>query len=234
VAEPQGQATLQRGVYDAGKEAGVTPIEHPTSTRAALDDHLTQLQTNTDELYKKMDDAAGFDVKALKDRMGKDQYNLDQLGNTDEDIAESQTLQKSIGDAQNRITAAEQKMSDAGIDPKAADASFGKMKAAEEFRDKILHNQNIVRGNAAQGQEETVDVDSLTKESQKMLDQDKFGVSRLEQFMGKDGATEYMNQLRKYQEMGVKAVKAQTVVKIVGKALTAASLTGFSLREVLK
>ena len=53
--------------------------------RTILDDHLDTFEANEKATYKRMDETAGFDVKALKDKLSTDKYNLKQLGSSDPD-----------------------------------------------------------------------------------------------------------------------------------------------------
>lgn len=213
-----GQSQAQDAIRQAAKAGsdGLSTVQG-NSLRATLDEPIAALHDQAAASYKQLDDAVGFDLKAEKAQLANDQYKLSQLGNTDADVTQRGNLVEAINDSQSRIADAEKTLSDKGIDPRVADQQFQKAKAAEEFRDKVLHNQNVIEGNAAQGQPESVNIDAAIRESQKLMDKDKFGTSRLEQFMGKDNAAKYMSELRRYQQQGIHAVKLQNFAKGVAR-----------------
>ena len=214
--EPQGQETLRAGVKAGGENSGLSTVQGQ-SLRDVMEEPIEKLHAQASESYKALDEAAGTDIKALRNGLKNDQYNRTLLGNTPEDIAKAEKLDASIKDTQQKIADAEARVAAKGIDPKIADTQFTKAKAAEEFRDKIFHNQSVIKGDVDAGQPETVNVDAAVRESQKLMDKDKFGDSRLEQFMGKDGAAQYMSELRQLQQQGVHAMKVQAIAKLVGK-----------------
>jgi hypothetical protein len=216
VVQPQAQETLRAGVRAGGENAGLSTVQGK-SLRDVMTEPIEKLHAQASESYKALDEAAGTDIKALRDGLKNDQYNRTLLGNTPEDVAKAEKLDASIKDTQQKIDDAEAKVAAKGIDPKLADKQFTKAKAAEEFRDRIFHNQSVVQGDVEAGQPETVNVDAAVRESQKLMDKDKYGDSRLEQFMGKDGAKEYMKDLRQLQQQGVHAMKVQAIAKMVGK-----------------
>lgn len=230
VVNPQTSEALRAGVKAGGDTAGLNTVQGQ-SLRDVMEEPIEKLHAQAKESYKQVDDAAGFDVKAEKAQLANDQYKMKQLGNTDADVTQRGNLTESINDSEQRIADAEAKMRSEGIDPKLADAQFKKASAAEEFRDKIFHNQSVIKGDVDAGQPETVDVDAAVRESQKLMDKDKFGDSRLEQFMGKDGAAQYMKDLRSLQQQGVHAMKVQAIAKMVAKV--AAHAVGYGAAGAL-
>lgn len=174
-----------------------------------LDEHMSALQDNETAAYKKMDDAAGFDVKAEKQQLVNDQYKLKQLGNTDADVTARGNLIESINDSTDRIAQAEAKMKAAGIDPKAADAIHQQRMAGTDFKKSLVKNTNPADG--------SVNVDGLLNDAKK-LRFTKYG-DRLQQFMGKEGADNYVSQLEEMQKLGAHAVKARWVAGITATVL---------------
>jgi hypothetical protein len=76
----------------------------------------------------------------------------------------------------------------------------------------------------------TINVDGLLTAS-KNLRFTKYG-DRLQQFMGEDGADEFMSQLQQAQELGSHAMKAQAIAKLIAKwAVPGSVVTGY---EVLR
>ena len=218
VVEPQAQAALRGGVSTATEEAGITAEQGP-SLRASLKGHIDSLNQAEDAAYKAQDEAAGTDIKQLNKNLENAQYQKSLLTKTPLDIKKGARLDAAIRATQDEIDTANARLQSKDIEPNAADALHLKRMSAEEFEDKVLHNQNVVSGDMTKGQPETVNIDNLVKESQKLYDKDKYGSSRLEQFMGKDGAAKYMKDLRDLQTQGVHAMKAQQWAVRVAKVL---------------
>jgi hypothetical protein len=217
------QQPAQAAVRQAAGASADAPILEGNST--VLDEPLANLKTQEQAAYKQVDDAAGFDLKAEKAQLANDQYKLAQLGNTDADVATRGNLTEAINDSQGRIDAAEQALQDAGIDPKAADALHQQRMAGLDFKKALVKNTNP---------DGTVNVDGLLSAS-KNLRFTKYG-DRLQQFMGPDGADEFMDQLQKAQDLGSHAMKAQalakTILKYVGPGATVG--LGYELTKAMK
>ena len=69
----------------------------------------------------------------------------------------------------------------------------------------------------------TVNVDGLLSAT-KNLRFTKYG-DRLQQFMGSDGADEFMSQLQQAQDLGAHAMKAQKIAKIVSGLVAGSAAT---------
>lgn len=198
-AQEPAQAAI-RSAVGAGED---TPMLNGNKT--VLDNHLANLKAQESAAYKKLDDAAGFDVKELRNKMSNDQYKLKQLGNTDADKSAAEKLNSSIEDAKTRIADAEKKVGAAGIDPKEADNLFKSRKAGEDLK------KALVSATSPDG--ETVNVDKLM-EGAKKLRFNKYG-DRLSQYLGKEGADELLHKLQAAQDLGQSAVKKQQIAKWV-------------------
>lgn len=214
-AQPGTQAAVRSGVQASSEAAGTadeslaanitnTPIVNGGNT--VVDEPLATLREQEQAAYNKMDETAGFDVKAEKEQLANDQYKLKQLGNTDADITQRGNLIESINDSQDRIAEASQKMQDAGIDPSTADTLHQQRMAGQDFRKSLIKNTNAGSGD--------LNIDGLLNDA-KNLQNSKYG-NRLEQFMGKDGAAKYVDQLQQMQKLGASAVKANKLAKLVG------------------
>jgi hypothetical protein len=172
--------------------------------KSIVDDHLETLAENEKAAYRQMDDAAGFDVKALKDRLAKDQYNLKQLGSSDPD--KTGRLVEAINDSTDRIAEAEQKMKDAGVDPSLADSLHKQRMAGGDFRDSLIKNSNP---------DGSVNIKGLWKDT-KAMRTSEYG-DRLEQFFGgKEAADEYQAKLVAMDKLGAQALTRQRIAKLVG------------------
>ena len=189
-----------------------------------LDDHLDTLAENEKATYKRMDDTAGFDVKALKDKLKIDKYNLKQLGSSDPDKVGR--LVEAINDSTDRIAEANEKMKAAGIDPDEADALHQQRMAGEDFK-KVLTTYTNADG--------SVNVKGLLRGS-KQLRFSQYG-DRLEQLTGSsDAADKFINQLDAMDKLGAHAIKAQKIAKMIGWGLaipTGLKVAGSIAHDVL-
>jgi len=211
--EKVAQAPAQAAVRQAAGATAEAPILEGNQT--ILDEPLANLKTQEAAAYKQIDDAVGFDLKAERAQLANDQYKLAQLGNTDQDITARGNLTEAINDSQDRIDAAEQALQDAGLDPKAADTLHQQRMAGLDFKKALVKNTNP---------DGTINVDGLLTAS-KNLRFTKYG-DRLQQFMGADGAEDFMNQLQQAQDLGAHAMKAQNVAKLIGKYTMPAIVAG--------
>jgi hypothetical protein len=215
VAQPGAQAAVRNAVRSsvestgAADESTLANIENQPLLKGngtILDEHLSNLAENEKAAYKKMDDTAGFDVKAEKQQLANDQYKLKQLGNTDTDVTQRGNLIESINDSQQRIADAEAKMKEAGVDPAEADGIHKQRIAGTDFKKALVKSTNP---------DGSVNIDSLLNGS-KNLRFTKYG-DRLQQFFGsKEAADNYITQLEQMQKLGAHAVKMQRVAKIIG------------------
>jgi hypothetical protein len=220
VAQPGAQAAVrqavQAGVGDESVAANIESQPLVSGHSTLLDEHLSNLAESEKATYKKVDDAAGFDVKAEKAQLANDQYKLKQLGNTDADVTQRGNLIESINDSEQRIADAETKMKDAGIDPKAADAIHQQRMAGQDFKKSLVRNTNPA--------DQSVNVQGLLKDA-KNLRFSKYG-DRLEQFFGStEAADDYMSKLTEMDKLGAHAVKARWVVGITAGLLAGGGTT---------
>jgi hypothetical protein len=177
-----------------------------------MDDHLDTLEASEKTAYQKMDETAGFDVKAEKLQLANDKYKLQQLGNTDADVEQRGRLIESINDSTDRIADAEQKMQEAGVEPDAADTIHKQRMAGEDFKKSVVKNTDPADG--------SVNINGLLNDA-KNLRFSKRG-DRLAQFFGSEkAADDYMAKLAAMDKLGAHAVKARWVAGIVGSTLAA-------------
>ena len=216
VAQVPATEAVHAGVEAAANKAG-TPTPSPLASgkvlagdQTVLDAPLTDLATKEKAAYKQVDDVAGFDVKAAKLQLKNDQFALTQLGNTPEAIAKRVDLSRAIDDTKARVAEAEKKLSDAGIAPKAADVLHTQRMAGQDFKNAL------VKATAPDG---TINVDRFLTAS-KNLRFAKRG-DRLAQYMGKDAADDFMDQLSAAQKKGAQRVKIEKGVKWAATAAAA-------------
>lgn len=208
----KGESVSQPGTRQAIREGTEAAAEHTGTgasagedilkgNRTVVDDHLDALTKRVKDAYKTVDDTVGFDLKQLRDKVATDEYNLKQLGSSDPD--KTGRLIEAINENKDRITQAEDKLQQAGINPKGADSLNKSLMAGKEFKKLIVKATNT---------DGAVDLDKLV-EGSKALRFSKYG-DRLSQFMGKDGAEKYMGDLDKMQKLGVHAIKRQKAAEL--------------------
>jgi hypothetical protein len=171
--------------------------------KSIVDEHLESLSKKENLAYQKQDAATGFDMKALHEKLANTEDQIRQLTETEEDVAKEAKLEKARTAIIDKIQDANARLREAGIDPNEADAIFKSRKAGEDFKKALVQNVS------ADG--EAVNVEGLLNAAKK-LRFSKYG-DRLEQFMGKEGANNFMQQLQDAQKAGVHAMKTQRVAK---------------------
>ena len=193
------------------------------SKTTIVDDHLDALEQQKSSAYKRMDDTAGFDVKALKDKLKTDKYNLKQLGSSDPDKAGR--LVEAINDSTDRIAEANEKMKAAGIDPDYADALNKRWEAGQDYKASLLKRTNP---------DGSMNVKGLWDDAKKMRNDPEYG-DRLEQWFGsKDAADAYVKALEKAHAEGLRAMKRQAFARQIlwrVAGTTAAGAVGLGLYD---
>jgi hypothetical protein len=218
VAQAPATSAIREGVSAGDIRPTTTLQARPTpiveGNQSILDEPLKALKSQESKAYSTLDKTAGFDLKALKDQVSNDEYSIKQLGSTADDMVKRTNLQTAINNAKTRITDAEAKLTKAGVDPKAGDALHTSRMAGEDLK------RIIVRNTTSDG---SVNIDPLLKQTQ-ALRFVKRG-DRLAQFMGKDAADQFINDLQAAQKAGVHAMKVQKFAKwAAGVAATTAGL----------
>lgn len=207
VAQEPAKAAI-RTAAGAGEE---TPLLEGHKT--AVDDALKGISEKERAAYKAQDEAAGFDVKETRAKLKDAEWKVKQ---PEIDEATRERLTKTISESKQSIAEAEKKMSEAGVDAKAADTLFKQRKAGEDFR------KALVQHVSADG--ESVNVDGMLNAAKKLRNTPKG--DRLEQFLGKDGADKLMDDLLKAQKIGAHALKVQQIAKWVAGITGAGALGG--------
>lgn len=197
-------ADAVRGTTEAAADThGINPAAPNTpilqGNETVLDEPIKSLASKEKAAYKRLDEAAGFDLKAAKDQMSLDQRAVKQPGMTPETL---KSIQTRMADNEAHISQAEKNLTDQGIDPKEGDRFHTARMAGQDFKNAVVKAANP---------DGTVNIDKLVNQS-KNLRFMKRG-DRLEQFMGKEGADEYMSQLMDAQKAGIHAMKVQKFMK---------------------
>jgi hypothetical protein len=221
-----GEAAVRAGVdtvTDAHNLPSV-PSTRPilSGSQTILDEPLAGLRSKEAAAYKRLDDAAGFDLKAAKDQLKLDQRAVKQPGTTPADL---KAIQARIADNSDHIAQAEKNLTDQGIDPKEGDKLHTARMAGQDFKNKLVQSTS---------DDGITSVDKLLPK----LKQLRFSPrgDRLAHFFGSSEAADgFMADLQQAQKNGIAAVRNQQIAKMVLKymphALTAAAGAGGLIYE---
>ncbi len=230
VAQKPAEQALRTGAQAAGGKAA-----NP-SLRTVLEEPIDTISSQAKAAYRQVDEAAGTDFKALREKLENTEYQLRQLTETEEDVAKEAQLEKSRVAIMDKIDAAKKQAVQAGVDPKTleqADEQFKQAGALKDLQAKIFKNPNIVAGNKAVGAEESINVNQAVKELQKLQDNTKFGAPRLEQAIGKQGAQALLKDMYAAQKAGVQAMTRQQWAARLAKAAAATGVGYGALHGIL-
>lgn len=218
-AEHEGAYVPPKSAYAAAlQRRGELPplppfVEESGSTRArmgsAIDDHFNMAS----QQYKELDRVTGTDIRELEKRLGNDTYQRSLTGGTPADLRKAARLDASIASTNQQIADANAAAQKAGLDPQQIKGDWQKANALNDFQTKVLKNQNVVSGNNMQGEPEKINVKAAIKECQKLMDTEKYGGNRLAQAFGEDNANNLMNELRKADAQGTKALEYRKLLK---------------------
>jgi hypothetical protein len=169
-------------------------------------------------VYDKVNTAAQTDMKNLYDYKSELEDALDDPTN----ISQRSALRKELQTTQNQIERGEANARSAKVDPGMIDqarAMTQRRYAMQELDKRIFNNESVVRGNAAYGDEETVDTDAAIREAEKMNKPSKYAPrgsdTRLEQSLGKDGAQQFLQRLYNARRLGQSALSKQELLKAI-------------------
>jgi hypothetical protein len=205
VAQEPAQAAIREAT---GASGDATLLE---GNKSIVDKPIANIFAKERAAYAQQDKVAGFDMKSLHDKLDATEEQIRNLTETEEDVAKEAKLEKSRTAIMDKIQEAKGRLRQAGVDPEQAEGFYKQRKAAEDFK------KVIVQQASSDGQ--SVNVDGLL-ESAKKLRFNKYG-DRLEQFMGTDGANQFMQKLQDAQKLGVHAVKMRWIaasLPVVGGA----------------
>jgi hypothetical protein len=228
VAQPKAQGALRTAASSASEAATVQPQSLPRILEQPID--ATEAQAKS--LYSKIDEAAGTDIKDLREKLSNTEYQIRQAADPDIE-AKFEAKRASLID---KIQQAKQDAAAAGVDPKTldqADALYGKAQALRDVEAKVFKNPSIVSGNARLGQPETIDVDKALDALQKLQYADKYGSSRLEQALGEQNANALLGKLYEAKRLGQSAVRAQRIAEWIGGGIVAAGPVIEGVKAVL-
>ncbi len=215
------QAPAKSAIQEAtGAGEGAKLLE---GNKSIVDKPIQDLFAKERAAYAKQDKVAGFDMKALQDKLENTQERISNLADTEEDMAMEAKLEKSRTAIMDKIAEAKTQLKQAGVDPEEAEGIYKQRKAGEDFK------KAIVQHVSSDGQ--SINVDGLL-ESAKKLRFNKYG-DRLEQFMGTDGANQFMQKLQDAQKLGVHAVKARWIAGAIGTGIPVFGGAAHAVKQLL-
>jgi hypothetical protein len=215
VAQEPAQEALRVGAKAGGAEGGVSTVQ-PQSLRTVLEEPINAIGARAKSLYKSIDEATG----------GRFQGTADKIDAVNEKLraATNETDEAKLSADKDRLMWQQEKMFDEAAEKGVskdtvtqAKAVYRHTQALKDLDAKVFKNPNIVKGNAAMGAEETVNVDSAVKTLQKLSDSTKFGGSRLEQALGKEGSEALLRDMYAAQKQGITALTKQQWVGRIAK-----------------
>ena len=205
--QPEAQTAFRAGAQSSAEDAGVSSVPSNQGIRTLMTKPIADASAVEKTLYKTVNDAAETDMKSLYDRREELTDALDEPTQ----IANKTALQKELSTTQADITTGEAKVQSAL--GKSAPDLISKAKAATQQRfameqgdAKLFNNESVVKGNAAHGTDETINVDSAISNAEKLDKPSRFAPrgtpSRLQQMFGEDGAKAFKQGLYDAQKSG--------------------------------
>lgn len=222
VAQPKAAGAIRT----AASAATEVPAVQPLSLPLVLDQPIDATEAQAKSLYSQIDAASGTDMKALREKLANTEYNIRNLGDTEEDRALEAKYEASRTGLINKIEQAKQDAIKAGVDPGTLDQADAMYKKAQALRDvqKIFQTPSNIYGSARAGQEEMINVKPTVQALQKLQYADKFGSSRLEQALGEQNANALLGKLYQAERLGQSAIRAHNIAKWIG--ITGAGAVG--------
>ena len=232
VAQPAAKAAVTDAAAAAAKDSGVTAA--PTNSfRTAADETISKTAKAERAQYDRINQAAGTDLKSLYEREGELQDALDDPSN----IVQKPAIQVELQRTQMQIANGESKASESGIDAQKAVRQAKDLTqqrfAVQDFKSKVLNNESVIEGNQAAGAEEKINIPNAIKAVERMDKPSRYAPegtpTRLQQALGKDGATAFKQSLYDAQKLGESAVSKQQMLSNIVKTAKILGLAGGSL-----
>lgn len=221
--QPAAQRIMAEGAQAAAADSGVPAASVAGGLRTYLDEPIANVAARERVTYDTLNKAAKVDMKNLYEREAELEDAIDDPTN----IVAKPKLNVELQRTRMQIANGESAAQNSGIDAqkilKTAKADTQQRYALEDLKKKVFNNENIVSGNRAAQQPESINIDKAISEVEKMDKPSKFAPSgspsRLEQALGKDGAAKFKTDLYAAQKAGQKAASIHTVSKWIGGIL---------------
>lgn len=237
VEQAPAKQALTAGANASAQDAGVAASANVGEPiRTALDRPIATLAKKEATAYQAINDAAGTDLKSLYDYRTELTDALDDPTN----IGNRTSLQAELKTTQSQIDSGEAQAVENGLSPKALDAAKKMTQqryAMQDLKKKLFNNESVVQGNAAHGVPETVNVDSAIRNVENLDKPSKYAPegspSRLEQALGKQGATQLKQGLYAAQKAGKSAVRLRWITGLTAGAAASKLGVGKYLFHIL-
>jgi hypothetical protein len=206
------QTALRTATADAGKATGTAPSTG--GIRTLQSDNIPAIAKVERATYDALNKASGTDLKSLYDSREQLQDALDDPTN----IANIDKLQEKLDNTNTNIRNGEAQAIHNKVSPKTLDnakALTQKRYAMEDADKKIFNNNSLIKGNAANGTNETLNVDGAIKQLEDLDKPSKFAPrgspTRLEQAYGKEGADKLKQSFYDAQTKGQKFMNSRSL-----------------------
>lgn len=241
VAQPAAQGAITDAAAAATKDTGVSAGPATGSFRTAADDTIAKASKAERAQYDRINQAAGVDLKDLYER----ESDLEDAMDDPTNIVQKPKLQVELERTRMQIANGESKASESGVDAQKAVRQAKDLTqqrfAVQDFKSKVLNNESVVEGNALHGAEEKINIPNAIKAVERMDKPSRYAPegtpTRLQQALGKDGATAIKQSLYDAQKLGASALSKQELLANIVKT---AKVLGYSvgaiggLYEILK
>lgn len=214
-AQPTAQAAIGDAAGAAATDSGLAATSQTGGFRTALDDTLSKTAKIERAQYDRINEAAGVDLKNLYDREGELQDAIDDPTN----IVAKPKIQTELERTRMQIANGEAKAAEGGIDAQkslrqAKDLTQQRF-ALQDLKAKLFNNESIIEGNSAAGVPEKINVPNAIKAVERMDKPSRYAPegtpTRLQQALGKDGATNLKRDLYDAQKAGQNAMDSRAL-----------------------
>src|SRR5581483_909106 len=229
----QVQTALQKGISDTAASAS-TANQVPASSKGArhvIEDVADSVWSKSKQQYAALDEATGGRIQRFTDRLENIRQKLNELTGTEEDFAKEAALLKAQKETEDAMSDAFAEAKAKGIDPKLVDEADANFKKANALYDTDHAVKMSSSGGITENKPLTVDPKKLASRLEKLHDS-----GRLQQALGEDGATEFLNHSYDAENELRKIVKRQERAKFLGKAAlygTGITAGGAAVRHIL-
>jgi hypothetical protein len=208
--EPAKQALRTASKAEAGAQA----------TRTMMDEPISALAKAERSTYDAINKAAGTDLKSLYDYREALQDELEEPAQ----IANKSALEAKLKETEGAINKAEKNLAEqnmSGAELEKARGMTQKRYAMEELKKKLFNNETVVKGNAAYGTDEQINVDAAIRNAENLNKPSRYAregsPTRLQQALGKDGAKQLLQDLYDAQRAGKEAMRVKELAGKIAK-----------------
>lgn len=196
--------------------------EQGPSVRELLTNPINRAKAIAKSGYDQIEQATGVDLKVIQQKLDNTIDEINKLTGTEADLAKEAQLEKARTELMDEVDEAKKAATAKGIPADAidkADEAWKQHKALSEVNEAVFDNEGVIKGNAAHGTAETINVDNAIRNLEKLNNKVKYGAPRLQQAFGADGADRLLKDMYAAQREGVKGMTVKSWEKIAGAAV---------------